>query len=162
RGEIDWGCRPRGLRLRPPGVARRSRALWYTSRMTVANTGTPIRVTSVEGAVAALRERGLRVSAARRLVLEALFAAEGPVWAGRLADGVEGRLPSSDLSSVYRHLEALEGAGLVRRVPLGHGPGLYALAGPAQEFLVCERCAVVTAVGPVALDPVRDAIRAAF
>jgi Fur family ferric uptake transcriptional regulator len=130
--------------------------------MTVAKAGTPIRVTSVEGAVAALRERGLRVSAARRLVLESLFAAEGPVSADRIADGLEGRLPRSDLSSVYRNLETLEGAGLVRHVHVGHGPGLYALAGPAQEFLVCERCDVVIAVDPAALEPVRDAIRAAF
>ena len=78
---------------------------------------------------AACARRGLRVSAARRLVLEALFAAERPVTAEEIAAGLDGRLPASDLASVYRNLETLEELGLVRHVHLGHGPGLYALAG---------------------------------
>ena len=44
------------------------------------------------------------------------------------AGGLGGRLPASDLGSVYRNLEALERAGLVRHVHAGHGAGRYALA----------------------------------
>jgi Fe2+ or Zn2+ uptake regulation protein len=46
--------------------------------MTPARTTATRGVANVDSAIAALRAGGLRVSAARRLVLEALFAAEGP------------------------------------------------------------------------------------
>src|SRR4051812_49991376 len=59
--------------------------------MTPARPAHPRRVASFDGAIAALRAGGLRVSAARRLVLEALFAAEGPATVEQLADGIGGR-----------------------------------------------------------------------
>jgi Fur family ferric uptake transcriptional regulator len=130
--------------------------------MTHARLTPALRVTSVESAVDALRERGLRVSAARRLVLEALVAAGAPVTAEQIAAGLDGRLPRSDLASVYRNLEVFEDLGLVRHVHLGHGPGLYALAGQGErEYLVCERCGRVVALEPAKLDAAREAVRAA-
>jgi Fur family transcriptional regulator, ferric uptake regulator len=130
--------------------------------MTVAHR-TPLLVAdSVETAVELLRERGLRVSAARRLVLETLFATDAPLTADQVAAGVAGRVPRSDLASVYRNLETLEEVGLVRHVHLGHGPGLYALSGPAREYLVCESCATVRAVEAEELDGVRERIRDSF
>ena len=130
--------------------------------MTTTHRGPAVAATSVEDAVQALRERGLRVSAARRLVLESLFGAEGPLSAERVAEGLEGRLPRSDLASVYRNLETLEEVGLVRHVHLGHGPGLYALAAPEHEYLVCESCHAVRAVAREELDGVRDQIASQF
>jgi hypothetical protein len=89
-----------------------------------------------------MRERGLRVSAARRLVLEALLAADGPMSAEQIAEGIGGRVPASDIASVYRNLQAFYEIGLVRPVHLGHGPGLHALAiAGEREYLTCERCA---------------------
>jgi len=130
--------------------------------MTVANTGTPIRVTSVEGAVAALRERGLRVSAARRLVLEALFAAEGPVTADAIAAGLDGRLPTSDLASVYRNLDTLEEIGLVRHFHVAHGAGLYALATRSRAgYVACASCGAHQSLDAAAVQQVADVLRAA-
>ena len=94
--------------------------------MTASHAGAALPAHDVDAAIAAMRSRGLRVSAARRLVLEALFAAEGPVTADEIADGLGGRVPVSDLGSTYRNLETLEEIGLVRHVHLGHGPGRYA------------------------------------
>ncbi len=130
--------------------------------MTTSPLKRPLTVETVDGAVSALRDHGLRVSAARRLVLEALFAAGRPLPAERIAEGVAGRVPRSDLASVYRNLETLEEVGIVRHVHLGHGPGLYALAGPAREYLVCESCDAVRAVDPSELDSVRAAIGETF
>jgi Fur family transcriptional regulator, ferric uptake regulator len=116
-----------------------------------------------DGAVDALRASGRRVSAARRLVLEALFCADGPMSADQIADGIGGRVPRSDLTSVYRNLETLEEVGLVSHVHLGHGPGLYALnLDGEREWLTCERCGDFRAVDPARLDGVRAAIEAAF
>jgi Fur family transcriptional regulator, ferric uptake regulator len=131
--------------------------------MTVVHPSTAVPARTLDAAVAALRAGGLRVSAARRLVLEALYAAEGPVSAEGISGGLDGRLPASDLASVYRNLETLEQLGLVRHVHFGHGPGLYALATAGErEYLSCERCGAHLAVPPPALDGVRDALREAF
>jgi Fur family ferric uptake transcriptional regulator len=117
----------------------------------------------LSSALAILRTRGLRCTAARRVVLGALFAADGPLSAEQLAMGVGGRVPASDVASVYRNLETLARIGIVRHVHLGHSPSLYAVASAGeQEYLTCERCGDFTAVAPEELEEARDAIRARF
>ena len=118
----------------------------------------PLHFATIDEAIDALRERGLRLSTARRLVLEALFAADGPVSAQQLA-----RELAIDATSVYRNLELLERFGVARHVHLAHGAGLYVLAGRHEhEYLYCERCSTVTAVAVEDLDPVRDLINEQF
>ncbi len=126
--------------------------------MTIAAQTPPLRFDTIEQAIDAVRRRGMRLSTARRLVLEALFAAEGPVSASHLAHAL-----SIDESSVYRNLDVLERHGLIRHVHLGHGPGLYVLVGRHEvEYLYCERCAKVTVVPPEQLDSTRRQIREQF
>jgi Fur family ferric uptake transcriptional regulator len=127
--------------------------------VTVRHHTPPLTATSVASAVELLRARGLRVSAARRIVLEALFAAERPLSAEEIAAGLEGWLPSSDLASVYRNLDMLEELGLVRHFHLGHGAGLYSLASAGElEFVSCEQCGAFEAVEPGKLDAARALI----
>jgi Fur family transcriptional regulator, ferric uptake regulator len=129
--------------------------------MTVSHLTPPVPASSLETAVDALRARGMRVSAARRLVLEALFAAKRPLTAEAIAAGLEGWLPQSDLASVYRNLDTLEEIGLVRHFHLGHGPGLYALAAAQDvELVACEHCGAFETVEPARLDAVRALIEA--
>jgi Fur family ferric uptake transcriptional regulator len=131
--------------------------------MTHAPHSPPLPVSDVAAAATALRERGGRLSQPRRQVLEALFAADRPVSAEHLAQGLDGRTTPVELTSVYRSLEYLEVLGLVRHVHLGHGPGLYTLASARErEYLVCERCDRVTAVEAAALDAIRTQIRGTF
>ena len=126
--------------------------------MTVAPRSEPLSFATLQDAVAELRRRGMRLSTARRLVLEALYGADGPVSALRLSE-----LLGIDATSVYRNLEALEREGLVRHIHLGHGPGLYALhSREEREYLYCESCAKVTPVAPRALDPTRRRLRERF
>lgn len=126
--------------------------------MTQSPDAPPLAFTNLADAIGALRHAGLRISTPRRLVLEALFAADGPLSAADLA----GEL-SLDESSVYRNLEVLEQLGVVRHVHLGHSAGLYALVSDeVVEYLCCERCAKVIAVAPSRLDIVREQIRDEF
>jgi Fur family ferric uptake transcriptional regulator len=126
--------------------------------MTVAPDVPRLAVADPDDAIRRLRESGLRLSTARRLIIEALFAAAGPVSAPQLSLKL-----SLDESSVYRNLELLERQGLTRHVHLGHGPGLYALVGRDDgEYLYCERCAKVTLLAPEELDSVRAQIRERF
>jgi Fur family transcriptional regulator, ferric uptake regulator len=131
--------------------------------MTVPHETRPLAPASVPAAITTLRVRGLRVSAARRLVLEALFAADGPATVEELADGVGGRVPRSDVASTYRNLETLEALGLVRHMHLGHGPGRYVLAErESRDYLACERCGDLVTADPDDLEPVRALVREAF
>src|SRR4051812_5353500 len=109
--------------------------------MTVPHETRALAPASVPAAFTTLRVRGLRVSSARRLVIEALFAADGPVTAEAIATGLQGRFPSSDLASVYRNLDTLEEIGLVHHFHVAHGAGLYTLAAADRHgYAACERC----------------------
>jgi len=126
--------------------------------LTIAPQAPRLSFTSLDDAISTMRARGLRLSTPRRLVLQALFAADGPVSAVYLADAL-----TVDVASVYRNLEILERHGLVRHVHLGHGAGLYALAGQGEmEYLYCDRCARVTQLTPEQLDPLRQHLKDAF
>jgi Fur family transcriptional regulator, ferric uptake regulator len=129
--------------------------------MSVPRLSPPVPSSDAASAVQALRDRGLRITAARRLVIEGLYAAGRPVTAEELASGMYGRFPRTDLASVYRNLETLEDAGIVHHMHLGHGPGLYAPAADAAEYVACERCGRSQAVPAEALDGLRAAVRAA-
>ena len=123
----------------------------------------PLRFETLEDVAAAIRASGRRLSAARRMILDELFAADAPVSAERIAERLADRGAAFDLTSIYRNLERLEAMGVVRHVHLGHGPGLYSLLGQGErEYLVCERCGKVVSVEPRQLDPAREAVRRRF
>lgn len=126
--------------------------------MTVAPEAPRLAFGDLEDAIRMLRERGLRLSTSRRLVLEALFAADAPTSAEDIARGA-----GLELTSVYRNLETLERHGLARHVHLGHGPGLYELRGRGErEYLYCEACGEVRAVAPDEFDPIRAQLEDLF
>ncbi len=128
--------------------------------MTVSPDRKPVVVTDLEEAIEVVRRGGLRLTSARRLVLEALLAAGEPISAEDIADGLGGRMTQSDIASVYRNLETLGELGLVRHFHAGHGPGRYVLTGFGdREYLACESCGALESVEPAALDGVRDEIR---
>ncbi len=123
--------------------------------MTVAHDVPRLVVETPAQAIRALRDAGLRLSAARRLVIDALFGADGPVTAVELARDL-----SLDESSVYRNLDVLERHGVTRHVHLGHSPGLYVLAGRGDtEYLYCDRCEKVTELAPYELEQIRAEIQ---
>lgn len=126
--------------------------------MTASPDAPPLRFETLDEAVSALRRSGLRLSTPRRLILQALFAADGPVSAAHLT-----RELLIDESSVYRNLEILEQHGVVRHVHLGHSPGLYGLVTEEHvEYLYCQRCGKVTASPPDRLENVRALIKTEF
>lgn len=122
--------------------------------MTVPAHAALAAVPDLAAALAHLRALGLRLSSARRTVLEALFAAPSPLTAEALA-----RHARCDLASVYRNLETLEDAGVARHVHVGHGAGLYMPAADATELVVCERCGARADIDPRVTADVRAAVR---
>ena len=123
----------------------------------------PARSAPLDAALATVREHGLRASTARRVLLTALIAAERPVTAEALARGLDGRVPQSDVASLYRNLDVLERAGIVRRLRSGCGAAVYTLVqGADAGYVACERCGEVRAAEPRAIAAIRATVRAAI
>ena len=104
-----------------------------------------------------LRSDGTRITAARRALVAALVdAADHHVTADDLVDTVHRSIPAVHRSTVYRTLDALEGAGVVEHVHLGHGRAVYHLSDDRHHHLVCDRCGIVVQVPEAVVAPLRD------
>jgi Fur family ferric uptake transcriptional regulator len=98
-----------------------------------------------------LRARGLRLTAQRQRVLEAVAALEHatPEAIGarlREAAGADGAAP--DTSTVYRTLELLERLGLVWHTHLGKGAPIYHAAEHPHLHVVCASCGEIASADP--------------
>ena len=104
-----------------------------------------------------LRSDGSRVTAARRALVEALVEADDHhVTADDLVAAVHRSAPAVHRSTVYRTLDALEQAGVVEHVHLGHGRAVYHLTDDRHHHLVCDRCGTVVEVPEAVVAPLRD------
>jgi Fur family ferric uptake transcriptional regulator len=106
-----------------------------------------------------LRARGLRLTAQRQLVLEAVYE-----LGHATPDQVHGKVAETaagvNLSTVYRTLELLEDLGLVTHTHLSHGAPTYHAASDHQHVhLVCRGCGRIEEVLPSVLDGVTAALR---
>ncbi len=109
-----------------------------------------------------LRSRGLRMTATRRAVLEALVEAGSHVTAEDLHALVRSRNPDVSHSSIYRTMDLLSEQGIVVHVHLGHGPAEYHLADDTHAHLVCTGCGAVAEVDPAVSEPFADTIAERF
>jgi Fe2+ or Zn2+ uptake regulation protein len=91
----------------------------------------------------ALRAAGYRVTSQRLLIHQTLVELDRHVGAEELLEAVEERLPSVSLPTVYASLDALEEAGLVRRVAAGRGRALFDSRPVDHHHIVCRRCGAV-------------------
>ena len=105
-----------------------------------------------------LRQRGQRVTTARRLVISTLLDARGHVTAEDLAVNIQEQHPEIHLSTVYRTLDSLEKLGIVEHTHVGHGPAVYHV-GITHQHLVCEECGAVIDVPTQLLEGVGDSLR---
>ncbi len=103
---------------------------------------------------AALRRSGYRVTPQRLAVAATLAKSGRHLSANEVMGAVAESVPGVSLPTVYASLEALENAGLVRRVAGGRGPALYDAGPAAHHHMVCRRCgAVADLEADVALEP---------
>jgi Fur family ferric uptake transcriptional regulator len=96
--------------------------------------------------VAALRDAGLRVTAPRIAVLEALR--DGPhVDADTVAGRARRRLGSLSRQATYDILRAFAAAGLVRQIEPAGSPAVYETrVGDNHHHVVCRVCGAITDV----------------
>ena len=87
-----------------------------------------------------LREKGLRLTPQRELVLQAVRQL-GHATPEEVAEKVRATHPGINLSTVYRNLETLENVGLVLHTHLGHRGATYHAAEELTHLhLVCSEC----------------------
>jgi Fur family ferric uptake transcriptional regulator len=90
-----------------------------------------------------LHDRGYRMTAQRRLVLDAV-AALGHATPEAVLARVREEASGVNVSTVYRNLELLEELGLVRHSHLGNGPTTWHAATHSGHLhLVCGTCGSV-------------------
>jgi len=107
------------------------------------NTGVmQISVQSKGPYATALRAAGFRATYGRVVLLSMLAEVGKPLSVGSLAQKLKGKL---DLTNTYRALEALQEAGLVRRVDLGHVHTHYSanLSRKHEHAFICASCGMV-------------------
>lgn len=119
---------------------------------------------SPERLIRALRSQGLRVTAPRRAICNIIVAAGDEHLTARLIlDRLCENGDAVDQSTVYRTLDALEGAGLLSHSHLGHGAAVYHLTSESNhQHLLCRGCGSTVTV-PAAemtawVDAIKDAV----
>jgi len=92
-------------------------------------------------AKALLRSAGFKVTPGRVALVELLARESKPLPVAE----IQHKLKNLDGVTVYRALEALQGAGLVVRVELGHGHAHFELVAgkPHHHHAVCADCGTV-------------------
>lgn len=110
---------------------------------------------SDEDLLSALRGQGMRITAPRRAICAALARHHNTHLTvddlHRYAE--QDARTRLDRSTVYRTIEALESAGLVTHMHLGHGAAVYHLAEEAHHHhLLCENCGSTTTVDDADFD----------
>lgn len=94
-----------------------------------------------------LRAAGLKVTAPRVAVLEALTGHGQHLDAETVYERVRADLPTTSLQAVYGVLGALAGAGLLRKIEPAGSPALYeSRIGDNHHHLACTSCHTVVDV----------------
>src|SRR4029453_1980572 len=103
---------------------------------------------SATSLAAMLRERGLRLTPQRQLILEAVHDL-GHATPESVHNAVRERAAGVNITTVYRTLELLEELGLVNHTHLSHGSPTYHAAGEDQHVhLVCRSCGSIAEADP--------------
>ncbi len=99
-----------------------------------------------------LKEAGLRVTDHRLLVLEVIAKVRQPVTVYELVDALR-KKENIDQATVYRNLNSLHEAGILRRLDFNHGHAHYELeTGRASYQVVCGKCETIEKIEGVSMD----------
>jgi Fur family ferric uptake transcriptional regulator len=105
----------------------------------------------------ALKQRGLRMTPQRRLILDAVESMHGHVSAEQVYQEVVRVFPDVNISTVYRTLEVLEDLGVVRHTHFHDGVAQYERTDAGRHHhMVCSRCGSEAELDLELLRPLAD------
>ncbi|MFA5936014.1 MAG: Fur family transcriptional regulator [Patescibacteria group bacterium] len=96
--------------------------------------------TTVDSLVESLKQKGFRVTAARRGMLEVFLSHHVPQTASELIEKLEQKKIAADKTTVYREVAFLVEQGIVRDVDFGDGQKRYERADEHHHHLICSNC----------------------
>lgn len=112
-----------------------------------------------------LREKGLKVTAQRRLVLEAVASHPGQhLTAEEIYGLVRDRYPEIGLATVYRTVQVLMDLQVIDKVSFGDGLARYELAVEYDgnhhhhHHAICQKCGAVLSIEEDLLDTLEQAV----
>jgi Fur family transcriptional regulator, ferric uptake regulator len=112
---------------------------------------------------AALRQRGLRMTPQRQLILDAVAAMHGHIAVEQVYQQVVRQFPDVNISTVYRTLEVLEELGVVRHTHFHEGVAQYQRTDEAaHQHLVCTRCGADSELDLAVLEPLAEELRSRY
>lgn len=126
---------------------------------TMTDAPAPVGSDVIEHVLAVVRQHGGRATAAKRLLLRALFDSPGHRSADELATAVHAQVPEVNQTTIYRNLDELERLQIVDKTHLGHGPATYHLTTTAHGHLLCGQCGTLTEVPGELFDALDQATR---
>jgi Fur family ferric uptake transcriptional regulator len=108
-----------------------------------------------------LRERGLRLTPQRELVLSALHGTEGLATADEIYGQVHTVSAAVDVSTVYRTLDLLQDLDIVACIDTGDGERRYELLGVhgPHVHLICQSCGAVRGVDLAEVRPLAERLQ---
>ena len=87
-----------------------------------------------------LREKGLKLTPQRRLILDIIHGSGEHLTAEEILASVQAKVPGVNKSTIYRTLELLEGLGCVFKSELGDRFIYHHAEEGHHHHLVCRRC----------------------
>lgn len=89
-----------------------------------------------------LRQRGLRMTPQRRVIVAEIMRTQGHISPTALARKVQGEMPGVNASTIYRTLSVLEEAGVLAHAHLEGGAEYHRKEDAGHIHLSCSRCGV--------------------
>jgi Fur family transcriptional regulator, ferric uptake regulator len=90
--------------------------------------------------IAALRERGLRLTPQRRAIVAEVMRTRGHISPAVVSRRVQALMPGVNASTVYRTISMLEQAGILSHSHLEGGPEYHRAGEEGHIHLTCSRC----------------------
>lgn len=90
--------------------------------------------------IAALRERGLRMTPQRRAIVAEVMRTKGHISPTSLARKVQGDMPGVNASTIYRTLTLLEELGVLAHAHLEGGAEYHRAEDAGHVHLTCSNC----------------------
>lgn len=102
----------------------------------------PMSERVVDDVIELLRQRGLRMTPQRRVIVAEIMRTQGHISPTALARKVQGEMPGVNASTIYRTLSLLEEAGVLAHAHLEGGAEYHIAEDAGHVHLSCSRCGV--------------------
>jgi Fur family ferric uptake transcriptional regulator len=94
----------------------------------------------VDDVIDLLRQRGLRMTPQRRIIVAEIMRTQGHISPTALARKVQAEMPGVNASTIYRTLTLLEEAGVLAHAHLEGGAEYHRTEEAGHVHLACSRC----------------------